>query len=96
MSNDPWEEVHRSVKNARALLLRALRDGPPWRCRCCGSLVENEGDGLWTAHMLCEAAGVDGPVAHIAIQELLRDGAVVADSRWRLRLASALAEEPAS
>lgn len=73
------------VEHARKQL-HAAAYGRSWPCPHCGNERAHGGD-WWAAGDLHEAAGVDGPVAMIAMNELVKAGVLEQDARFRVRLA---------
>lgn len=87
--DDELATVRAGVAAARAALLRAV-SGRAWACPNCGAARQHEG--AWTATLLCEAAGVDGPNAMTAFFQLVSEGVLVLDERMRVRVAATFRE----
>lgn len=73
------------IAEARELVLKAARIGTTWPCPHCGAARTHE-DGWWSVHTLREAAGISGPAAMIAVNQLVASGELLMDSRLRVRL----------
>lgn len=73
------------LRDTREALERTLRArANAWHCPRCGAQRTYE-DQWWRADLLCEAAGVDGPEAMIALYELVRANKAELNSRLRVR-----------
>lgn len=83
-------QLHCDVIAARQAVLDVLRrGGAAWPCPHCNAQRSYGHSYLdwWGAGMLCEAAGIDGPAAMIAINNLVGDGTLEQNSRLYVRLA---------
>lgn len=88
MRDHSLEQLQKDVGTARTAIRGVLTSGVAyWACPHCGGSRHHAGPAWWSANMLREAAGVDGPAAMIAINDMVGDGTLEQDSRLRVRLA---------